>query len=77
MLGSAVRQRLERHELARFDRGELVLQRPRMVGSNLCTAYHPRDYVTDTLLAQFSDVEAFELGTPDLALLQDAYIARR
>jgi len=77
VLGSSVRQRLERHERERFDRGELVLQRPRMVGSNLCTAYHPRTYVTDTLLAEFSDVESFELGTPDLALLQDAYIARR
>lgn len=77
VLGDSMRQRLERHERIDFDRGELVLQRPRMVGSNLCTAYHPPAYVKGTLLAQFTEVEAFDLGRPEMAVLQDAYIARR
>lgn len=76
VLGGSVRDRLCPEERHRFDRGELVLQRPRMAGRNLCTAYHPPAYVTETLLAGFTDVTPFDLGAPDLAVLQDAYIAR-
>jgi SAM-dependent methyltransferase len=77
VLGDSVRGRLAPDERARFDRGKLVLQRPRLAGRNLCTAYHPRNYVNETLLAGFTDVTGFDLGTPDLAVLQDAYVARR
>ena len=77
VLGESVRERLTIEERVRFDRGELVVERPRLSGRNLCTAYHPRPYVTDSLLADFDDVRGFDLGSPGLALLQDAYIARR
>lgn len=77
VLGDSVRGRLAPDERQCFDRGELVLQRPRMAGRNLCTAYHPRTYVAGTLLGEFTDVTPFDLGAPDLAVLQDAYIARR
>lgn len=77
VLGESVRGRLAPEERHSFDRGELVLQRPRMAGRNLCTAYHPRSYVTDALLDGFTDVTEFDLGAPDLAVLQDAYLARR
>lgn len=77
LLGEAVRDRLAGEERGRFDRGELVVERPRMAGSNACTVYHPRDYVTTSLLADFDDVRPFELGSPALTLMQDAYIARQ
>lgn len=77
VLGESVRARLTPDRMRRFDHGELVVERPRMAGSNVCSAYHPRSYVTDRLLAGFTDVRAFEFGSPEWPLLQDAYIARR
>jgi SAM-dependent methyltransferase len=77
VLGESVRARLSSERMERFDRGELVVERPRMAGSNVCSAYHPRPYVTGHLLADFSEARAFELGSPEWPLLQDAYIARR
>ncbi len=77
VLGESVRERLTSERMECFDRGELVVERPRMAGSNVCSAYHPRPYVTEHLLAEFADVRAFEFGSPEWPLLQDAYIARR
>lgn len=77
LLGDSVKERLAGGERERFDRGELVVQRPRMSGHNLCTAYHPDSYVSDRLLAGFDDIRRFDLGSAELTLLQDAYIARR
>lgn len=77
VLGEAARDRLAGAEGERFERGELVVERPRRAGSNACTVYHPRRYVTSSLLAEFDDVLPFDLGSPDLVLLQDAYVARR
>jgi SAM-dependent methyltransferase len=77
VLGGSLRDRLGGDRGKRFDRGELVVERPRMAGSNVCTAYHPRPYVTGHLLAGFTDVRAFDFGSPELPLMQDAYIARR
>jgi SAM-dependent methyltransferase len=77
VLGHACRYRLTDEEKRRFDDGELVVERPRMEGRNLCTAYHPRSYVTEHLLPDFASVDSFDLGSPDEVLLQDAYIARR
>jgi SAM-dependent methyltransferase len=76
LLGDALRDRLNPEERARFDRGELVVQRPRMAGRNLCTVYHPRDYVLGGLLAEFDEVRRFDLGSPAQPILQDAYLAR-
>jgi 2-polyprenyl-3-methyl-5-hydroxy-6-metoxy-1,4-benzoquinol methylase len=77
VLGESLRDRLSGERRERFDRGELVVERPRMAGSNVCSAYHPRAYVTAHLLAGFADVRPFEFGPPELPLMQDAYIARR
>jgi SAM-dependent methyltransferase len=76
VLGEAARDRLVGAERELFDRGEMVVERPRMAGSNACTVYHPRRYVLSSLLGEFGDVLPFDLGSPDLVLLQDAYIAR-
>ena len=76
VLGERLRHRLGREEQQRFDCGEIVVQRPRMAGRNLCTVYHPRPYVTGTLLAGFDEVRRFDLGSPAQPILQDAYLAR-
>ena len=77
VLGDTMRHRLSATERASFDRGEMVVQRPRMAGRNLCTVYHPRSHVTGRLLAGFEGVRRFDLGSSAQAVLQDAYIARR
>lgn len=77
VLGDKARHRLTEEERERFDRGELVVERPRMEGRNACTAYHPRPYVTASLLTDFADVTLFDLGSAELPVMQDAYIARR
>jgi SAM-dependent methyltransferase len=77
VLGEADRDRLTEAQLRRFDRGELILERTRLRGSNLCTAYHPRSYVEGRLLAGFEDVRPFDLGSGERTLSQDAYLARK
>lgn len=77
VLGEQATHRLTAEERERFGRGELVVERPRMEGRNSCTAYHPRRYVTDSLLAGFAEVTTFELGSAELPVMQDAYLARR
>ncbi len=76
VLGERMRHRLGAEEQQRFDCGEMVVQRPRMAGRNLCTVYHPRSYVEGQLLADFSEVRRFDLGSPAQVVLQDAYLAR-
>lgn len=75
-LSDRVRYRLDRAEQRRFDRGEMIVRRPRMSGRNLCTVYHPSSYVTGTLLADFAEVRPIDLGSPAGPILQDAYLAR-
>lgn len=77
VLGHSVYDRMVPEEQERFDRGELVVERPSTAGQNLCTAYHPRSYVIEHLLKDFTDVKPFELGSAEAAILQDAYLARR
>jgi SAM-dependent methyltransferase len=77
VLGEKATHRLTGEERDRFDRGKLVVERPRMEGRNSCTAYHPRRYVTGSLLTGFAEIKAFDLGSPELPVMQDAYLARR
>jgi SAM-dependent methyltransferase len=77
VLGERLRHRLDRREQDRFDAGEMVVQRPRRAGSNLCTVYHPPSFVTGDLLSGFAEVRRFELGAPELPIHQDGYVARR
>lgn len=76
VLGEQMRHRLDRGEQERFDRGEMIVQRPRMAGRNLCTVYHPRSYVIGTLLADFAEMRPVDLGSPAQPVLQDGYLAR-
>lgn len=77
LLGEQLDHRLDQGERRRFARGEMVVQRPRMAGSNLCTVYHPDSYVRDNLLAGFDGVRRFDLGSTEVPIQQDGYVARR
>ena len=77
VLGEKLRHRLDRGERARFDAGEMVVQRPQRAGSNLCTVYHPPSCMSEILRAGFSEVQSFELGTAELPIHQSGYVARR
>jgi SAM-dependent methyltransferase len=77
VLGASVADRLGAAERRRFEAGEMVAQRPRFAGRNLCSVYHPRAYVEGTLMAGWDDVRQFDLGSPELPIWQTAYIARR
>jgi SAM-dependent methyltransferase len=78
VLGATVAHRLGPEERHRFEAGEMVVQRPRMAGRNLCSVYHPRTYVERTLLLSgFEEVRNFDLGSPELPIWQTAYISRR
>lgn len=43
--GDSFRQQLSPEELAAFDGGELVVRHAQMAGSNMCSAFHPADYI--------------------------------
>jgi SAM-dependent methyltransferase len=67
--------RLDAEERARFERGELVVRWGEVVGSNLCSAYHPEQYLRDTFADGFAFLELEPEGargnpTQDLVLLQ-------
>jgi SAM-dependent methyltransferase len=67
--------RLDDEERARFERGELVVRWGDVVGSNLCSAYHPERYLRDTFADGFAFLELDPEGargnpTQDLVLLQ-------
>lgn len=71
--GGAFEDYLTDEERVCFERGDMVVQQPKVVGMNACAAYHPRPYVTERLLRRFEVVspgEARFLG-------QDIYLARR
>ena len=67
--------RLDSDERARFEAGELVVRWGEVVGSNLCSAYHPERYLRDTFADGFAFLELEPEGargnpTQDLVLLQ-------
>jgi SAM-dependent methyltransferase len=65
--------RLTEEERDRFTRGELIVLYERSAGTSLCSAYHPPQYVQETL-AQGFDVVAFrpagDEGGHDIHLLR-------
>lgn len=67
--------RLDDDERARFEGGELVVRWGDVVGSNLCSAYHPEQYLRDTFADGFVFLRLEPEGargnpTQDLVLLQ-------
>jgi SAM-dependent methyltransferase len=73
--GRSYAPRLDADERARFEAGELVVRWGEVVGSNLCSAYHPERYLRDTFADGFAFLELEPEGargnpTQDLVLLQ-------
>jgi SAM-dependent methyltransferase len=73
--GRAYLARLDARERARFEAGELVVRWGEVVGSNLCSAYHPERYLRETFADGFAFLELEPEGargnpTQDLVLLQ-------
>ena len=73
--GSSYVPRLDDGERERFERGELVVRWGEVVGSNLCSAYHPERYLRETFAHGFAFLELDPEGargnpTQDLVLLQ-------
>jgi SAM-dependent methyltransferase len=73
--GTSYLPRLDDDERARFERGELVVRWGEVVGSNLCSAYHPERYLRETFAEGFTFLELEPEGargnpTQDLVLLQ-------
>jgi SAM-dependent methyltransferase len=67
--------RLDEDERARFENGELVVRWGEVVGSNLCSAYHPERYLRETFAEGFAFLELEPEGargnpTQDIVLLQ-------
>jgi SAM-dependent methyltransferase len=67
--------RLDAGEREHFERGELVVRWGDVVGSNLCSAYHPERYLRDTFAQGFTFLQLEPEGargnpTQDLVLLQ-------
>ena len=72
-LGDGYRDRLTPGELERYDRGQPVVQRAGVEGTNMCAAYYPAEYVRGRLLDGFETVG-------DLAGVefpQDVHVARK
>jgi SAM-dependent methyltransferase len=73
--GQSYLAKLDANELARFNAGELVVRWGEVVGSNLCSAYHPERYLHKIFAQGFELVEFEPEGargnpTQDLILLQ-------
>jgi SAM-dependent methyltransferase len=65
---------LSASERAAFDRGEPVVQRPRMAGTNACSTFHPRAYMERRLARHFEAVRFLGDGA-SLPFIQDVYLA--
>ena len=73
--GTSYVPRLDGDERAAFERGDLVVRWSEVVGSNLCSAYHPERYLRETFAEGFAFLELEPEGargnpTQDLVLLQ-------
>jgi hypothetical protein len=73
--GRAYLPRLDHSERGRFERGELVVRWQDVPGTNLCSAYHPEEYLRETFGRGFAFLELEPEGargnpTQDLVLLQ-------
>jgi SAM-dependent methyltransferase len=73
--GRSYLAKLDPDEREQFERGELVVRWPEMPGTNLCSAYHPEQYLRETFARGFTFVELDPEGargnpTQDLVLLR-------
>jgi SAM-dependent methyltransferase len=74
--GASIAGRLEPQERAQFDRGELVVRWKNAAGSNLCSAYHPEQYLRETFIQGFDLHDFVPEGAPGHPK-QDLIVLRR
>lgn len=75
--GERYLDRLGSAERKRFGTGEMVVQFDEMEGSNWCSAFHPEDYVNQSLLGDSFARRGFRRGVPGEPLEQDCWTAER
>ncbi len=66
---------LDPEQIDRFEQGELVIRGGRYSGSNVCGAYHPRNYLLELSEGGLEEVDYVESGATDAA--QDVQLFRR
>jgi SAM-dependent methyltransferase len=75
--GESYVERLDDDERRRFASGELVVRWGEVPGTNLCTTFHPRSWVQESLLPHgFEEVEFVARGAAGNPY-QDLYLLRR
>ena len=75
--GEAYRERLAPADLARYERGEEVVQFDTARGTNLCIAYHSPAFVRERLIAGFELVDALPAtASGEAQMPQDCYLVR-
>jgi SAM-dependent methyltransferase len=70
--GDTFRQQLSPEEQAAFDAGQLVVRHAQMAGSNMCSAFHPADYIRRVI---GRDLRVVQLAPARLG--QDALLLRK
>lgn len=74
--GKAYLYRLDDEERERFHRGELIVHFEELAGANLCSAFHPEEYVRAMLPAGLELLEVGPAGAAGTGK-QDFYLARK
>ena len=74
--GARYEDRLTAEERAAFRAGRLVVRRPELAGTNLCTVFHPEAYVRERLAAGLELLEHVPEGAAGNPH-QDLYLFRR
>jgi SAM-dependent methyltransferase len=75
--GETYLDRLTRDERATFKRGEVVVRNERVAGTNLCSAFHPPEFLKNRLLARFELIEHASVSHGETGgVLQDMTLVR-
>lgn len=78
--GPSFRQVLTEEEMSRFESGQLIVKGTRYQGTNVCMAYHPEEYVRNTLARGFQVLDYLagigEGACVDEAI-QDMYVMQK
>ena len=74
--GDATRDQMEPSVEARYDRGELAVRFAGTPGSNLCSAFHPEEWVRGTLVPELEVLDLVRGGAPGLGV-HDIWTVRK
>ena len=73
--GDLVADQLGRRQRARYEAGETVVRKAHLPGTNACVAFHPREYMTNALLAGV-ELLSYQPASDPAVFSQDAYLVR-